>query len=615
MRKTLLALAVAFSVSPFAAMAADHVAQVLAANEAATAGNHWQAKQRLALHYACAGQGLTGQVVYTQDLRRGRFVDRSDIGPSHTANGFDGTMAWEVEPSGTATPQEGGDVRQLAINEAYRLQNLWWRSDRGGATITDAGRKRDGDKPYDVLTVVPKEGKPFDVWFDATTHLMARTIEANATQTYITDYADYAPTDDVQLAHSVVIDDGGGKANLLRMTLSSATFSMAGDDAAFALPKTDLHDFELAPGETQTKVPFLLANNHIYVQASFNGGKPLTLIVDTGGHNILVPDSASALGIKVQGAQTASGAGDSVQQSGLAQVQSIRVGDATLKNQTITVLQFSNAAEGLDEQGMIGYEFLARFVTRFDYGKHELTFIDSKHFDPSDAGIPVPFRLYHQFPEVLGSYDGLPGRFGIDTGARTVLSLTRPFSERNHLREREKNGAVALTGWGVGGPEYAYVFRGKNLQLGDVTVKSFLSELSLDKGGAGGVEAFPNNVGSGLLKRFVVTLDYGHQVMYLKPIAGKVDDLDTFDRSGMWLNVADKGGFSIVSVSDGSPAAQAGLAAGDIIETVDGKAVSSIHLYDLRRRLRNEPPGTKVALTVKRNGDPRKLTLVLRDSI
>jgi len=614
MRKTLLALAVAFFVSPLTAMPADHVAQVLAANQAATAGNHWEAKDRLELHYAYSGQGLTGRTAFTQDLQRGRFVDRWEVGPSHTTTGFDGKKAWEVESSGTATPQEGGDVRQLAVNEAYRLQNLWWRSDRGGATITDAGCKSDGGKPYDVLIVAPKEGKPFEVWFDATTHLMARTIEANSTLTIRTDYADFAPTDGVQLAHSVVIDDGGGQANLQRMTLSSATFSTGGDDAAFALPKTYLHDFELAPGTTQAKVPFLLANNHVYVQASFNGGKPLTVIVDTGGHNILVPDSASALGIKVQGAQTASGGGGSVQQSGLAKVQSIRVGGATLKNQTISVLQFSNAAEGLDEQGMIGYEFLARFITRFDYGSHELTFIDKKHFDPSDAGTPVPFRLYHQFPEVLGSYDGVPGRFGIDTGARTVLSLTRPFSERHHLREHEKNGTEALTGWGVGGPEYAYVFHGKDLQLGDVTVKSFLAELSLDKGGAGGVEAFPNNVGGGLLKRFVVTLDYDHQLMYLKPIAGKVDDLDTFDRSGMWLNVADEG-FGIVSVSSGSPAAQAGLAAGDVIETVDGKAVSSIHLYDLRRRLRDEPPGTKVALTVERNGHPREVTLVLRDLI
>ncbi|WP_250634340.1 aspartyl protease family protein [Pinirhizobacter soli] len=614
MRKTFLALAVAFSLSPFAVLAADHAAQVLAANETATAGNQWQAKDGLELRYAYSGQGLTGQVTSIQDIKRGRFVDRSDIGPTKGATGFDGKTAWEVESSGTATPQEGGDVRQLAVNEAYRVQNLWWRSDRGGATVTDAGRKSDGGKDYDVLHVVPKEGKPFDAWFDPVTHLLARTVEVNTTLTITTHYSDYAATDGVQLAHTVVIEDGSGVSGQQTMKLSSATFSAASNDTSFALPKTDLHDFELAPGTTQTTVPFLLANNHVYVKASFNGSKPLNVIVDTGGHDILVPDSAAALGIKVQGAQTSTGSGSAVALSGLARVQSIRVGGATLKDQPISVLKFSNAAEGLDEQGMIGYEFISRFITRFDYARHELTFIDKKHFDPSDAGTPVPFRFYHQFPEVLGSYAGIPGRFGIDTGARNVLSLTSPFAERNHIRDLEKNGAEAITGWGVGGASRGYVFRGKDLKLGDVTVKSPLAEFNLDKGGVGSIEAFPNNIGGGLLKRFVVTFDYDHQVMYLKPIPGKIDDLDTFDRSGMWLNSSGKG-FGVVNVDDDAPAAKAGIAAGDIIVAVDGKAASSMHLYDLRRRLRNEAPGTEVALTVERHGKPRKVTLVLRNLI
>ncbi|HEY4144663.1 aspartyl protease family protein [Pinirhizobacter sp.] len=614
MRKTFLTLAIACCLAPFSVLAADHVSQVLETNQTATAGNQWQAKDDLELRYAYAGQGLTGQVTSIQDVKRGRFVDRSDIGPTRSANGFDGKMAWELEPSGTATPQEGGDVRQLAINEAYRLQNLWWHSDRGGATITDAGRKRDGSKDYDVLTVVPREGKPFDAWFDPVTHLLSRTVEINTTLTISTYYTDYITTDGVQLAHTVVIDDGSGEANRQTMKLSSATFSTGGDDARFARPRTDLHDFELDPGTTQATVPFLLANNHVYVKASFNGSKPLNVIVDTGGHDILVPDSAAALGIKVQGAQPSTGSGSGVALSGLARVESIRVGKATLKDQPISVLKFSNAAEGLDEEGMIGYEFLCRFITRFDYARHELTFIDKKHFDPSDAGTPVPFRFYHQFPEVLGSYAGIPGRFGIDTGARNVLSLTRPFAERNHIRELEKNGAEAITGWGVGGASRGYVFRGKDLKLGDVTVKSPLTEFSLDKGGVGSIEAFPNNVGGGLLKRFVVTLDYDHQLMYLKPIPGKVDDLDTFDRSGMWLNVSGKG-FGVVNVNDGAPAAKAGIAAGDIIVAVDGKAASSMHLYDLRRRLRNDAPGTEVPLTVERDGKRRKVTLVLRDLI
>jgi len=614
MRKTFLALAVAFSLSPFAALAADHAAQVLAANQTATAGNQWQAKDGLELRYDYKGQGMTGQVNFTQDVKRGRFVDRWVNAPTDNAMGFDGKTAWEQEPSGTATPQEGGDVRQLAVNEAYRLQNLWWRGDRGGATVVDAGRKSKDGKTYDVLTVTPKGGKPFDAWFDSATHLLARTVETNVTLTITTDYSDFAPTDGVQLAHTVVIDDGSGESGQQTMKLSSAKFSAAANETTFALPKTDLQDAGFASGVTQTTVPFLLANNHVYIQASFNGSKPLNVIVDTGGHDILVPDSAVALGLKVQGAQPSTGSGSGVTLGGVTRVQSIRVGDAIVKDQPISVLTFSNAAEGVDEQGMIGYEFIARFITRFDYGKHELTFLDKKHFDPRDAGTPVPFRFYHQFPEVLGSYDGIPSRFGIDTGARNVLSLTSPFAQRNHIIEREKNGAKALTGWGVGGPSYGYVFRGKDLRLGDVTVKSPLTEFNLDKGGVGATEAFPNNIGGGLLKRFVVTFDYDHQLMYLKPIAGKVDDLDTFDRSGMWLNVADKG-FGIVNVGEGTPAAKAGIAAGDIVVAVDGKAASSMHLYDLRRRLRNDPPGTQVALTVERNGKPRTVTLVLRDLI
>ena len=614
MRKTFLALAVAFSLSPFAALAADHAAQVLAANQTATAGNQWQAKDDLELRYDYKGQGMTGQVNFTQDVKRGRFVDRWVNAPTDNATGFDGKTAWEQEPSGTATPQEGGDVRQLAVNEAYRLQNLWWRGDRGGATVVDAGRKSKDGKTYDVLTVTPKGGKPFDAWFDSATHLLTRTVETNVTLTITTDYSDFAPTDGVQLAHTVVIDDGSGESGRQTMKLSSAKFSAAANETSFALPKTNLQDSGFASGVTQTTVPFLLANNHVYIQASFNGGKPLNVIVDTGGHDILVPDSAVELGLKVQGAQPSTGSGSGVTLGGVTRVQSIRVGDAIVKDQPISVLTFSNAAEGVDEQGMIGYEFIARFITRFDYGKHELTFIDKEHFDPRDAGTPVPFRFYHQFPEVLGSYDGIPSRFGIDTGARNVLSLTSPFAQRNHIIEREKNGAKALTGWGVGGPSYGYVFRGKDLRLGDVTVKSPLTEFNLDKGGVGATEAFPNNIGGGLLKRFVVTFDYDHQLMYLKPIAGKVDDLDTFDRSGMWLNVADKG-FGIVNVGEGTPAAKAGIAAGDIVVAVDGKAASSMHLYDLRRRLRNDPPGTQVALTVERNGKPRKVTLVLRDLI
>jgi len=158
------------------------------------------------------------------------------------------------------------------------------------------------------------------------------------------------------------------------------------------------------------------------------------------------------------------------------------------------------------------------------------------------------------------------------------------------------------------------VFHGNNLKLDGLTIASPLTEFSLDKGGAGGVDAFPNNVGGGVLKRFVITFDYDHQLMYLKPIEGKIDDLDTFDRSGMWINQVAQG-FEIVDVGNGTPAAVAGLRAGDIITAVDGKPVTTIKLYDLRKTLRNGAPGTTLHLTFSRKGVARDTRLTLRDLI
>ena len=612
MRRLVLALAVVAAFAPL--HAADSAADILAANRMASGGDAWNNKATLQSDYAYVGQGLTGSASSLQDLRSGAFVDSYQTGPVSGANGYDGEQAWVREPSGTVAWQGGGDTLQLAVNESYRDRNLWWCADRGGARISVPQTRHVGERDYDVLTVTPPGGKPFEAWFDAHTHLLARTVEQQVTLTVTTDYRDYAPVDGVQLARQWVVDDGSGAAHQQRYTLRLARFLPPRDAAAYAKPKVELHDYSLAGGAHETTVPFQLINNHIYAPVSINGSKPLNFIFDTGGHDILTPATAQLLGIKAIGSQTATGAGDKTAQSGLARVETIRVGAATLSRQPVAVLQFSTASEGVDEQGMIGYEFFARFVTRIDYGRHLLTFIDKRYFDPKDAGTPVRFRFFGQFPEVLGSYDGMAGRFGIDTGARNTLSLTRPFAAQNQLREREPHGIEALTGWGVGGPSHGYVFRGKNLVLDGVKIASPLTEFSIDKGGAGGVDAFPNNVGGGLLKRFVVTLDYAHQLIYLKPIEGKVADLDTFDRSGMWINQSAQG-FQIVNISKGSPADAAGLRADDVITAVDGTPVQQLRLYELRERLRNDPPGTTVTLAIRRTGVARTVKLTLRDLI
>ncbi|HEY1709839.1 MAG TPA: aspartyl protease family protein [Rhizomicrobium sp.] len=601
----------ALAITP--ALAGPSADDVLRANRAATGGDAWNGKATLKVEYAYSGQGLTGTSSSLEDLQRGAFVDSYNIPPTVGASGYDGAKAWEKEPSGTVTDQAGGDVVPLAISEAYQDRNLWWRADHGGAEIASNGQKTDGGNSYDVLTVTPKGGTKLEVWFDPKTHLLYRTVEQNSIQMITTTYSDYAPVEGAMIAKTFVVDDSSH--NMQTYTLTRAKFSAALPLGAYQKPAEDLHDFSIAGGAHEATVPFRLLNNHIYAEVSVNGAPPRTFILDTGGHSDLTPELAKAAGVDFRGNQTTGGGGDALATAGLGTAKSLSLGAATMTNQPVNVGTFSKpGVEGVGEAGMIGYEFFARFITRFDYGNHTVTFIDKKYFDPKDAGTPVPMRLYHQFPEILGSYNGIPGRFGIDTGSRMALLLNKPFAAKNGIRAEVDHGVEAMTGWGVGGPTRSFVFKGGELKLGDVVIDHPLTMISTDKGGAGAVEVFPNNVGGGVLKRFIVTFDYDHSLMYLKPIATPVADLDTYDRSGMWINAV-PAGLEVFDVTAGGPADNAGLHKDDVITAIDGKPVANVALPDLRRRLRNDAPGTVVSFTVKRGTESKDVKVTLRDLI
>jgi len=66
----------------------------------------------------------------------------------------------------------------------------------------------------------------------------------------------------------------------------------------------------------------------------------------------------------------------------------------------------------------------------------------------------------------------------------------------------------------------------------------------------------------------------------------------------------------VVAPAKGSPAEQAGVRAGDIIEYIDGKATRDVSLYDARQLL-NGAPGTEVKLRILR-ANSRPLTLTVK---
>jgi hypothetical protein len=607
------AIVLAFSAS--AASAATDPSAVLDAWRAASGGDAWHGKVAMETAVKIAGQGMSGTGTIVTDLHNGTFVQHYTLGPASGAEGFDGKDVWQQGPNGDVNLEKGGDALPVAVSQAYQNANGWWQPDFGGASVVSDGMQPCGSSRCDVLTITPRGGKPFDAWFDAGTHLLVRTVVKQGAQTVTTRFSDYRVTDGVRLPRTEVIDNGTGAQYLLTVTATSVRFKPAQPLAAYAPPQGTTGNFTIAGGATQTTFPFQLRNNHIYADAWVDGHGPLTFIFDTGGQNILVPSTAKALGIEIHGAMPGGGVGDKTADYGLAKVAALRIGDVTFKNQIVGVLDFAiDDVEGVRIQGMAGFELFKRFVTRIDYGNHAITLIEPSHFDPKDAGTPIPFVFNDDNPEVEGSFEGIPAKFDIDTGARDSLTLTAPFAQQHDLRATHPDGVDAVGGWGVGGASRGYVTRGREVAIGPVKIPGVVTSFSTQKKGSLSSAAFQGNVGAGILKRFVVTFDYPNHTMYLKPLAGPVPDLDTYDRSGMWINQA-KEGMQVMDVTANGPAAQAGIEAGDVIMEVDGKPATAIHVYELRRELRDDAPGTLVRFTIRRDAQTRDVDVKLRDQI
>ena len=611
MRRLALATLALFALVPVARAAAGGPDAILSANQAAT-GRAPPGEIRLI--YAYAGQGMTGVSTTAYDDGSGAYFDSGVIGPVTEAGGFDGRTDWMRDQSGAVTPEAGGDKRQLAVNEAYRNANLWWRADRGGAVIAAAGEKTIGDRRFDVLSVTPRGGKTFEAWFDQGSHLLARTVEPQAFLIVATDFGDYRPLRGTKVAGRIVTDPGQGPNGVQSQTLTASALGPARPASAYSAPRYVVTDATIQNSAGRTTIPFRLLNNHVYADVRINGRGPFLMIFDTGGHDILTPPTAKTLSVASEGHAVGSGAGEGTVDVGFARHVTFQLGDLVMKDQTATVLPITTvAAEGFEQQGMMGFELFRRFVTVIDYGAKTLTFIDPARFDPANSGVAIPFVFYDHLPQVAGTFEGAPAIFDVDTGSRSELTLTKPFAEANHIRESHPKGADVVDGWGVGGKSLSHVVRAKEMTIGPVKIDNFVAGLATQSKGSFADPNYQGNIGTRLLKRFVVTFDYGHQVMYLKPLPAPVADIGSFDRAGVWINQSAKG-FEVVDVTQGSAAAEAGIKVGDQITTVDGAAATGLSLSDVRAHLR-DPGVAQVRLDVERAGRSRVLDLKLRDLI
>jgi predicted metalloprotease with PDZ domain len=124
--------------------------------------------------------------------------------------------------------------------------------------------------------------------------------------------------------------------------------------------------------------------------------------------------------------------------------------------------------------------------------------------------------------------------------------------------------------------------------------------------------AAPSTLGLKFLRRHIVTFDFVDQTLFLRPSL-LFTELESADMSG--LHIIRQGQDTVIyAVDEGSPAAQVKLAAGDVIESINGKEARSLTLRDIRRALKSRDQ-ERVTIGIRRDGGEDTYQFVLRSSL
>jgi len=231
----------------------------------------------------------------------------------------------------------------------------------------------------------------------------------------------------------------------------------------------------------------------------------------------------------------------------------------------------------------------------------------------SATAVAVPFRLAGDGKMLVSAW--VTSRSGRPAGKLTLIvdtGATKSVFFRAALDRRLPRWKAwpALRGLGaptLTGDEGAELVRVTGVELlapGGNVARSGMDAAVL-AGGLG--EMLANDVdepvdgllGYSFLKHYRIVLDFPRGLLWLDPSRGDVlDRLEEYSHPGLQLESMGEE-IRIFAVAEGSPAARAGVRAGDELVAIDGELVSDVDVVTVARRLEGAP-GTTLWLKLRR---------------
>jgi hypothetical protein len=495
---------------------------LLARLRAAEGGAAWDGVLGLTAAGEKTSFGLKGPYRASEDLATGRFVRSADYGLFRNAEGLDAAGRWRMDNSGRIHPLDSDEARAVTVTEAWLAARRYLFPQRANARFEALAPATEDGQVFDRIQAIPAGGRAVTLWIGRSDHLLARATMQLGSHPETLRYRDYRPVEGLILPFEIVTENGDqietGDARVERYSLNvSADLRRPGAapaDAAIDAPAGVAYaPFRLDP-----------MSGFPIVEARVDGQGPLLFILDTGGHDILTPAAAKALGLPLSGSGFSLGAGQGSTPTQFTKVAKLELGEARMSDQPFVVLQL-DLGQAADAQGqpapiagIIGLELFERFTVTLGYAAGRLRLsAPAPQADTSGA----PIRFTSDMPLARANVDGRAGWFGLDTGNNTDVILYRAWVAAQGLPAWFEVSAD-VAGSGVGGPVAFRRGRAGALSLAGVEVKGVPVLLPGENMGGLSSTSEAGNIGESVLSHYQVTFDYAHGRVRLDPPAAAI---------------------------------------------------------------------------------------------
>jgi hypothetical protein len=505
-----------------------------------------------------------------------------------------------VTPAVAQSRDWNGFVRDLDGTELARLRSQAFIAAAfafGPPAAMDRATLTSTSQPHCIaLLFTPAHGISIKWIIDQDTSLPIQTIFRDEEAELVAAYRDWQRSGGLLTPQHIIITEKD-KPDADYLMAQPPELRPAGVSTFARLQQTTSDVMMAAPS---VKLPFTMEANHIILQAQVNGHAPIGFIVDTGDdHESLNSARTAAFGLSSYGS-TASNGGGNVAQFSFATGATLTFPGIELHNQHVDLLDQTGLEEalGLPLGGLLGYDFLSRFIVEIDYDAKIMTLHKPSAWHYTGRGIVVPITFDNGIPYFeaqisVPTQPAIPAHMAMDFGAADTMTFTSPFVRDHNLIRLAGTDTRTIKAAGLENQFFAQSnMRGRIevLRLGGLVAHSIPVSLSANTSGAYSDDSFAGTVGEGIFTRYHIFLDYPHHRAIFEPTERSSAQFPERKTFGLTLiaNGSDLHSFLVTAIRAGSPAEKEGFLKGDIISGLDDQAATAFTLAQVRDTLLRE---------------------------